>query len=74
MSAVKLTQINVQASGIPNAMTGILADLIGGEVAGGSAMLSLGAAHRLGSRYWLTAGRLSVGKLLVWLSAEQPAP
>ena len=43
-------------------------------MAGSSAMLSLSAVLRLSGRYWLTAGRLTVVVLLVWLSVDQPAP
>ena len=70
VSVAKLSQLFVQASGIPDAMTGALADPIEEEVAGGNAMLSLGAALRLSINYWLTAGRLTVVVLLVWLSAD----
>ena len=73
VSAAKLSQIDVQASGIPDAKTGALADLIEEEVAGGNAMLSLGASLRLSSQYWLTAGRLTAVVLLVWLSEDQLA-
>ena len=37
-------------------------------------MLSLSAVLRLSGQYWLAAGRLTVVVLLVWLSADQPAP
>ena len=74
ISAAKLTQIDVKASGIPDAMTGALADLIEEEVAGSSAMPLLGPALRLSGRCWLTAGRRTVVLLLVCLSVDQPAP
>ena len=54
VSAAKLSQSDVRASSIRDAMTGALADLTEEEVAGG-AMLSLGAALSLSSQYWLTA-------------------
>ena len=70
VSAAKLSLSDVRASSIRDAMTGALADLIEEEVAGGNAMLSLGAALRLSSQYWPTAGRLTVVVLLVWLSVD----
>ena len=70
VSVAKLSQLFVQASGIPDAMTGALADPIEEEVAGGNDRLSLGAALWLSSQYWLTAGRLTVVMLLVLLSVD----
>ena len=74
VSAAKLSRIEVQAGGIPGAMTDALADLIEEEVAGGTPLPSLGAALRLSSSYWLAAGCLTVVVLLVWLFGDQSAP
>ena len=74
VSAAKLSRIDVQAGGIPGAMTDALADLIEEEVASGTPLPSLGAALRLSSRYWLAAGCLTVVVLLVWLFGDQSAP
>ena len=73
VSAAKLSRIDVQAGGIPGAMTDAIADLIEEEVAGGTPLPSLGAALRLSSRYWLGAGCLTVVVLLVWLFGDQSA-
>ena len=54
------TQIDVQASGIPDAMTGALADLIEEEEAGSSAMPSLGAALLLSGLEAANAGLASL--------------
>ena len=70
VSAAKLSRISVQAGGLP----GALADLIDKEVAGGASLPSLGAALRLSSRYWLTAGCLTVVVLLLWLFGDKPKP
>ena len=63
------TQIDVQASGIPDVMIGALADLKEEKDAGSSAMPSLGAALLLSGREAANAGLASLST-----SIREPQP
>ena len=69
VSAAKLSQIDVQASGIPDAMTGALADLMEEDVAGGNSITWRGA---LAQQSVLADRRTPDGRGAVGLVVRRP--